>query len=87
LLSGAGNGGDFDPLRQVRNLQQRQGSQFTSWEFTKVPSDVGLQICMDGKRAWRHNFVVERFWRTIKYQEDCICAYTTVPEARAAVGC
>lgn len=44
-----------------------QGSQFTSWEFTKVLSDAGVQISMDGKGAWRDNVVVERFWRTIKY--------------------
>lgn len=39
-----------------------QGSQFTSWEFTKVLSDAGVQISMDGKGAWRDNVVVERFW-------------------------
>jgi putative transposase len=24
---------------------------------------------MDGKSAWRDNVFVERFWRTIKYEE------------------
>lgn len=63
-----------------------QGSQFTSWEFTKVLSDAGVQISMDGKGAWRDNVVVERFWRTIKYEEVYLRAYTNVPEARAAIG-
>ena len=63
-----------------------QGSQFTGWEFTKVLSDEGVQISMDGKGAWRDNVVVERFWRTIKYEEVYIHAYTNVPEARAAIG-
>lgn len=63
-----------------------QGSQFTSWEFTKVLSDAGVQISMDGKGAWRDNVVVERFWRTIKYEEVYIHAYINVPDARAAIG-
>lgn len=63
-----------------------QGRQFTSWEFTKVLSDAGVQISMDGKGAWRDNVVVERFWRTIKYEEVYIHADANVPEARAAIG-
>ena len=49
-------------------------------------SDAGVQISMDGKGAWRYNVVVERFWRSIKYEEVYIHAYTKVPEARAAIG-
>ena len=51
-----------------------QGSQFTSWEFTKVLSDAGVQISMDGKGARRDDVVVERFWRSIKYEEVYIHA-------------
>jgi len=46
----------------------------------------GTWFSMDGKGAWRDNVVVERFWRTIKYEEVYIHAYTNVPEARAAIG-
>ncbi len=49
-------------------------------------SDAGVQISIDGKGAWRDNVVVERFWRSIKYHEVYIRAYTNVPEARAAIG-
>jgi putative transposase len=52
-----------------------------------VLSDAGVQISMNGKGAWRDNVVVERFWRSIKYEEVYIHAYTNVPEARAAIGC
>jgi putative transposase len=51
-----------------------------------VLSDAGVQISMDGKGAWRDNVVVERFWRSIEYEEVYIHAYTNVPEARAAIG-
>ncbi len=30
---------------------------------------------MDGKGAWRDNVLVERFWRTIKYDEVYLRAY------------
>ena len=63
-----------------------QGSQFTSLEFTKVLADAGVKISMDGKGSWRDNVVVERFWRTIKYEEVYLHAYTNVPEARAGIG-
>ncbi len=49
-------------------------------------SDAGVQISMDGKGAWWDNVVVERFRRSIKYEEVYIHAYTKVPEARAAIG-
>jgi putative transposase len=63
-----------------------QGSQFTSLAFTQVLKDAGIAISMDGKGAWRDNVFVERLWRTIKYEEVYLNAYTNVPEARAALG-
>jgi putative transposase len=41
---------------------------------------------MDGKGSWRDNVVVERLWRTIKYEEVYLHPYTNVPEARAGIG-
>lgn len=41
---------------------------------------------MDGKGAWRDNVFVERLWRTIKYEEVYLRAYTDVSEARASIG-
>ena len=63
-----------------------QGSQFTSTDFIKVLQDAEVAISMDGKGAWRDNVFVERLWRTIKYEEIYLKAYTSVPEARAAIG-
>ena len=64
-----------------------QGSQFTSAEFTSVLINKGIEISMDGKGAWRDNVFVERFWRTIKYEEVYLHAYDTVGEARRSIGC
>ena len=62
-----------------------QGSQFTSMEFIKVLADREIKISMDGKGAWRDNGFVERLWRTIKYEEVYLRAYSNVPEARASL--
>ena len=47
-----------------------QGSQFTSGSFLTALQEAQIAISMDGKGAWRDNVVVERLWRTIKYEED-----------------
>ena len=63
-----------------------QGSQFTSEAFTGKLQENNIRISMDGKGSWRDNVFVERLWRTIKYEEVYLHAYTDVPEARAAIG-
>ena len=63
-----------------------QGSQFTSAEFIKVLKAAEIAISMDGKGAWRDNVFVERLWRTVKYEEVYLRAYTGVSEARTSIG-
>lgn len=63
-----------------------QGSQFTSTDFIKVLAARQIKISMDGKGAWRDNVFVERLWRTIKYEEVYLRAYSSVTEARAGIG-
>jgi putative transposase len=64
-----------------------QGSQFTSDSFTEVLIDNGIAISMDGKGSWRDNVFVERFWRTVKYEEVYLKAYESVAEARSSISC
>lgn len=63
-----------------------QGSQFTSLAFTSVLSREEIAISMDGRGAWRDNVVVERLWRSVKYEEVYLRAYGVVSEARASLG-
>ena len=63
-----------------------QGSQFTSDAFTDLLIGNGIGISMDGKGSWRDNVFIERFWRTVKYEEVYIRAYDTVAEARSSIG-
>jgi putative transposase len=63
-----------------------QGSQFTSNAFTERLKEEGIRISMDGKGRWRDNVFVERIWRSIKYEEVYLHAYTSVSEARQSIG-
>jgi putative transposase len=63
-----------------------QGSQFTSAEFTGLLISNGIEISMDGKGAWRDNVFIERFWRSIKYEEVYLHGYHGVAEARQSIG-
>ena len=46
-----------------------QGSQFTSKLWTDALKDEGISISMDGKGRWIDNVVIERFWRSLKYED------------------
>jgi putative transposase len=63
-----------------------QGSQFTSEAFTGVLTKHGILISMDGKGSWRDNVVVERLWRSVKYEEVYLRAYESVGDARSSIG-
>jgi putative transposase len=41
---------------------------------------------MDGKGRWVDNVMVERLWRSIKYEEVYLWAYESVTEARKRIG-
>src|SRR5262249_14438275 len=63
-----------------------QGSQSTGAEFTSLLINNGISISMDGKGARRDNVFVERFWRTIKYEEVYLRAYDGADTARQSIG-
>ncbi len=63
-----------------------QGSQFTSAAFTGVLLREKIAISMDGRGAWRDNVFVERLWRSVKYEEVYLHAYSSVKEARGSIG-
>jgi putative transposase len=62
-----------------------QGSQFTSQAFTDVLTTNQIAISMDGRGSWRDNVFVERFWRSVKYEEVYLRAYDSVGEARVSL--
>ena len=62
-----------------------ESTQFTGDDFTSALKARGVQISMDGKGAWRDNIFVERFWRSIKYEEIFLHAYDSVAQAKAGI--
>jgi putative transposase len=63
-----------------------QGSQFTGKNFTGMLLGAGIQISMDGKGRCLDNVFVERLWRSLKYEEVYLKAYSTVREAQSGIG-
>jgi len=63
-----------------------QGSQFTGVEFVDLLTRNNIRISMDGKGAWRDNVFIERFWKTLKYEEVYLHAYDSGSEAKAGLG-
>lgn len=64
-----------------------QGCQFTSNEFTKVLLDRGIQISMDGKGRAIDNVIIERFFRTLKYENIYLKRYESIKELKQGVNC
>ena len=63
-----------------------QGAQFTSAAFTGKLEATGIAISMDGRGRFMDNIFIERFWRSIKYEEVHLKAYADGREARAGIG-
>lgn len=62
-----------------------QGSQYTGAAFTNVLKSNAIQISMDGKGRAMDNIMIERLWRTVKYEEINIKDYETVEELVSAL--
>ena len=66
-------------------INSDQGCQFTSTEWIYQLTLLGVRISMDGKGRALDNIPVERFWRTVKYEEVYLNTYESVPDARASL--
>ena len=62
-----------------------QGSQFTSEGFTGLLEQHGTRISIDGKGRYTDNIFVERLWRTVKYEEVYLKAYTDGRQAKTGL--
>jgi len=63
-----------------------QGAQFTSDKFTAVLEKRGVKISMDGRGRAFDNIMVERLWRSVKYEEVYLKDYCTPGEAFEGLG-
>jgi putative transposase len=63
-----------------------QGAQYTSEAWTGVLKAHGIRISMDGKGRCIDNIFVERLWRSLKYEEVFLKAYSGGTDARDGIG-
>jgi putative transposase len=62
-----------------------QGTQFTCHSFIEVLERNNIHISMDGKGRATDNVVIERFWRSIKYEDIFPMQYKTMEEVKNGV--
>jgi len=62
-----------------------QGVQFTAEAFTAILSQAHIQISMDGRGRALDNIFIERFWRSLKYDDIYLHDYATVPQLLAGL--
>jgi putative transposase len=62
-----------------------QGSQFTGKDFTNVLKLYEIKISMDGKGRALDNVIIERFWRSLKYEEVYLKEYENMAECREGI--
>ena len=59
-----------------------QGSQYTAKEHIEILKHNNISISMDAKGRSIDNIVVERFFRSLKYEEVYLKSYKNIKEAR-----
>ena len=67
-------------------INSDQGSQFTSDKYIDFIRNNGIRQSMDGKSRWADNIMIERWFRSIKYEEAYLTEYANLKEAREAIG-
>ena len=67
-------------------MNSDQGSQFTGFDWTQALKDAGVKISMDGKGRWVDNRMIERLWRSLKYECIYLNAFEAGSLARTGIG-
>ena len=67
-------------------INSDQGSQFTSDKYIEFIRNNGIRQSMDGKSRWADNIMIERWFRSFKYEEEYLTEYANLKEAREAIG-
>ncbi len=62
-----------------------QGSQYTASAHVDILNKHDIKISMDGKGRSIDNIVIERFWRSIKYEEIYLNDYKSMNELRYSI--
>lgn len=66
-------------------INSDQGSHFTTPQYIDLLKGNEVRISMDGKGRAKDNIVIERFWRSLKYNEVYLNDYNSPRETRQGV--
>ena len=66
-------------------LNSDQGCQFTSNEYKTFLLENHVLQSMDGKSRWADNIMIERWFRSFRYEEAYLTQYNNIREAREAI--
>lgn len=72
--------------RRPKIFNTDQGSQFTSKDWVQAIESHGIEVSMDGKGRWIDNRMIERLWRSLKYECVYLHAFERGSEAKAGIG-
>ena len=72
-------------IAQPEILNSDQGCQFTSNEYKTFLLENHVLQSMDGKSRWADNIMIERWFRSFKYEEAYLTQYNNIREAREAI--
>ena len=67
-------------------INSDQGSPFTSDKYIDFIRNNGIRQSLDGKSRWTDNIMIERWFRSFKYEEAYLTEYANLKEAREAIG-
>lgn len=62
-----------------------QGSQFTSHDFLGRLTAADIRISLDGRGRAFDNIMIERLWRSVKYEEVYLKDYQNVREVQSSL--
>lgn len=72
-------------IAKPKIMNSDQGSQFTSERYTNLITQNRVKISMDGVGRWADNIPIERWFRTLKYEEVYLKDYENMREARKEI--
>ena len=66
-------------------MNSDQGSHFTSPKYVNLFLEAGVRISMDHRGRAYDNIFIERFWRSLKYEDIYLKDYSYPREARLGI--
>lgn len=64
----------------------RTSSIPTKAAFTRKLEEAGIRVSMDGRGRWMDNVVIERLWRSLKYECVYLNAFNYGSQAGMGIG-